>query len=83
MLSLPPTVRIYLCREPTDMRRGFDGLAGLADAFNYCWTGPATQGRSPSPRSWSGRTLAGWMTPARVAAMLPPQPIGAPCTGTP
>ena len=31
MLSLPPTVRIYLCREPTDMRRGFDGLAGLVE----------------------------------------------------
>jgi transposase len=29
MLSLPPTVRIYLCLKPTDMRRGFDGLMGL------------------------------------------------------
>lgn len=27
MLSLPPTVRIYLCTEPTDMRKGFDGLS--------------------------------------------------------
>ena len=27
MLSLPPTVRIYLCAEPVDLRRGFDGLA--------------------------------------------------------
>jgi transposase len=33
MLSLPPTVRIFLCREPTDMRRGFDGLAGLVEQF--------------------------------------------------
>jgi transposase len=31
MLSLPPAVRIYLCREPTDMRWGFDGLAGLVE----------------------------------------------------
>jgi transposase len=29
MLSLPPSVRIYLCTTPTDMRRGFDGLAAL------------------------------------------------------
>jgi transposase len=27
MLSFPSAVRIYLCREPTDMRRSFDGLA--------------------------------------------------------
>lgn len=29
MLSLPSTVRIYLCVQPADMRRGFDGLAQL------------------------------------------------------
>jgi transposase len=27
MLTLPPTVRLFLCTQPTDMRRGFDGLA--------------------------------------------------------
>ena len=27
MLTLPPTVRIYLAAEPVDLRRGFDGLA--------------------------------------------------------
>jgi transposase len=27
MLSLPPSVRIYLSASPTDMRRSFDGLA--------------------------------------------------------
>lgn len=31
MLSLPPSVRIFLCLEPTDMRRGFDGLACMAE----------------------------------------------------
>ena len=31
MLSLPPSVRIYLCAVPTDMRRSFDGLAALTE----------------------------------------------------
>lgn len=29
MLSLPSAVRVYLCTEPTDMRRGFDRLAEM------------------------------------------------------
>ena len=29
MLSLPPSTRILLCTEVTDMRRGFDGLAAM------------------------------------------------------
>ena len=29
MLSWPSAVRIYLCSQPTDMRRSFDGLALL------------------------------------------------------
>lgn len=31
MLSLPPSVRIFLCLEPADMRRSFDGLFMMAD----------------------------------------------------
>lgn len=27
MLSFPSAVKIYLCKEPTDMRRSFDSLA--------------------------------------------------------
>lgn len=29
MLSVPSTVSIFLYREPTDMRKGFDGLSGI------------------------------------------------------
>jgi len=28
MLTLPPTVRVYLATQPVDMRKSFDGLAG-------------------------------------------------------
>lgn len=40
MLSLPPTVKIFLAREPADMRKSFDGLSALvreallADVFS-------------------------------------------------
>jgi len=29
MLILPPSLRIYLAAEPVDLRRGYDGLAGI------------------------------------------------------
>lgn len=29
MLSIPPTVPIFLYAEPTDMRKSFDGLSGI------------------------------------------------------
>jgi transposase len=32
MLSLPPSVRILLAREPADMRKGFDGLSNLVQS---------------------------------------------------
>lgn len=31
MLSLPPSVRIFLCLSPADMRRSFDGLMMMAE----------------------------------------------------
>ena len=30
MLTFPATVRIFLAAGPTDLRKGFDGLMGLA-----------------------------------------------------
>ena len=32
MLSLPPTVRILLAREPADLRKGFGGLSHLVQS---------------------------------------------------
>jgi transposase len=29
MLSLPPSVKIFICTVPADMRRAFDGLAAM------------------------------------------------------
>jgi transposase len=33
MLSLPLPVHVYLCLEPTDMRRSFDGLCRMVREF--------------------------------------------------
>ena len=33
MLSLPSSCRIYICRQPADMRRSFDGLAQMTRDF--------------------------------------------------
>ena len=33
MLSLPPRVKIFVCTEPTDMRRSFDGLAMMTEGI--------------------------------------------------
>ena len=33
MLSLPASLRIWLCSHPADMRRSFDGLAEMVNAL--------------------------------------------------
>jgi transposase len=30
MLTLPPQVRVFVCTQPADMRKGFDGLSAMA-----------------------------------------------------
>ena len=31
MLSFPPTVRVYLCNQPVDMRKSYNGLCGCVE----------------------------------------------------
>ena len=33
MISLPPTVKIFLSTQPADMRKSFDGLKSLVEEF--------------------------------------------------
>ena len=33
MLALPPRVKIFVCTEPTDMRRSHDGLAMMTETI--------------------------------------------------
>ena len=33
MISLPPTVKIFLSTQPADMRKSFDGLKRLVEEF--------------------------------------------------
>ena len=33
MIGLMQGVRVHLCTEPTDMRRGFDGLSGMTQTL--------------------------------------------------
>ena len=40
MIGLPDNVSIYLCTEPIDFRKGFDGLTGIVNgAMGHCVTG--------------------------------------------
>ncbi len=32
MLSFPPAVKLFACTSPVDMRKSFDGLAGVVEA---------------------------------------------------
>ena len=32
MIALPPQIRVFLCRLPTDMRKSFHGLVALTES---------------------------------------------------
>lgn len=32
MIALPPQIRVFLCRQPTDMRKSFHGLIALTES---------------------------------------------------
>ncbi len=53
MLSWPPTVRIFLGADPTDMRKGFDSLAYLVESSMALdpALGPPVRFPEPSRRS--------------------------------
>jgi transposase len=67
MLNLPLPVRVYLCLEPTDMRRSFDGLCRMVrdfvgadplsgDLFVFC----SKRGDRVKLLYWLGDGLAIW-----------------------
>ena len=33
MLTIPPSSKVFLCTQPIDMRKGFDGLSGLVETY--------------------------------------------------
>lgn len=37
MLTIPTTVKIFVCLQPIDSRRGFDALAEMMVLLNFQW----------------------------------------------
>jgi len=67
MLSLPLPVKIFLCLEPTDMRRSFDGLAALVRDFlgadplsGHLFVFRSKRGDRVKLLYWAGDGLAIW-----------------------
>jgi transposase len=42
MIGLPSSTRIYLCTQPVDFRKGFDGLAGIVTGRSSATRSPVT-----------------------------------------
>jgi transposase len=61
MLSLLPTTRVFVCTHPTDMRKGFDGLAALTVEVvkQNPLSGHLFVFRTQSRNLWDRRHLAG------------------------
>jgi len=84
MLSLPPSVRIFLCLEPTDMRRGFDTLAHMAREIfeqdplsGHLFVFRGRQGQRLKILYWDGDGLAIWYKRLERGSFAFPQGEGA------
>ena len=67
MLSLPSAVKIYLCKQPTDMRRSFDSLAMMVREIikqnplsGYVFVFCNKRGNSLKLLYWDGDGYAIW-----------------------
>ena len=67
MLSFPSAVQIYLCKEPTDMRRSFDSLAMMVQCViqqdplsGYVFVFCNKRGNSLKLLYWDGDGYAIW-----------------------
>jgi prolipoprotein diacylglyceryltransferase len=88
VLSLPPAVRIFVAREPTDLRKSFDTLAALVptvlaqDAFSghlFCcygipWNGPLAVVFPPESFAYRDQVARGLLPPG-VPHSLPVVPV--------
>jgi len=67
MLSMPPGTRIYICHQPQDMRKSFDGLAaatvsllGQAPASGHYFVFISRRRKLIKILSWEGDGYAIW-----------------------
>ncbi len=85
MLSLPLPVRIFLCAEPADMRRGFDGLSHQVRTFmngdplsGHLFVFRNKRGDRVKLLYWDGDGLAIWYKRLELGSYrFPAAPAGA------
>ena len=81
MLTLPPTVQIFLAREPADLRKSFDGLAALVrgalDADPLCGHLFVFRNkRGDRLKSWPGTVTGGpFFTSTRARSLPVPRAV--------
>src|SRR3954471_20323711 len=90
MLSLPPSVRILLAREPADMRKGFDGLAYLVQSVlaenplsGHLFVFRNRRGDRLKVLYWDRDGLAIWMKRLERGTFRFPTTQDGPLAGTP